>query len=105
MTGSVIPVSVANRKAIQFLPNEPPIRHVLIHQHDETLPVRRLQQVNHFVQNDVTQAVLRFLRKLRVEPDRPSGGIAAPPLGLHLLDEELPDSHSEKWLPSCDESW
>ncbi len=42
-----------------------------VHQGDEAIIVRRLQQVDQFVDHDVLQALGRLLGQVGVEPDMP----------------------------------
>ena len=55
---SISPPLMPNRKAVQFLTVMPPFRHELVHQGHETAVVRRLQQMDHFMHDDVFQALV-----------------------------------------------
>ena len=78
-----------------------PARHELIHQGYEVSVVRRLQQMRHFVDDDVFEVLSGFLRKLGVEAYRACTGIAAPPFGLHLLHIELLNRDPYYGFPPC----
>ena len=54
---SISPTLMPDRQAIQRVPVELPLGHKAVHQGDEAVVVRRLQQVNHFVHDDVFQAL------------------------------------------------
>ena len=58
---------------------------------DEPLAVRRLDQVNHLMHDDVLDEVLRFLDQLGVQADMSRSVVAASPLGLHPLEEIADD--------------
>ena len=67
--------------------------------------MRRFQQVNHLVQDDIFEALFRLLGELGVQANGAGGRIAAAPLGLHLLYEEAADLDVKPWLPSLDQRW
>ena len=77
----------AERQFIEFRPSLPPARKILVKDRDEALAVRRLEQVRHFVDDDVFEEVLGLLHKLRVEADVAGAMVAASPLRLHPLEE------------------
>ncbi len=76
---SVLPLFVAQRSAIQFLANQPPVGQISIHQRLETVIVVALQQMQEFVNNDVLQTLRRLLDQFQVEPDAPGVGVLATP--------------------------
>ncbi len=57
---SIGPILVPHRQSVQFSTAKPPVRHELIHQAHEAGVVRRLQQVNHFMRDDVLKAGWRL---------------------------------------------
>ena len=66
---SVVPALVPHRQAIEHVPVELPLGHESIHQRDEAGVVRRLQQVDHLVDDDVFEALARLLGEIGVEAD------------------------------------
>ena len=69
----------------------------------EPLAMCRLDEVNHFVNDDVLEQVLGLCYELRVQPDMPHFVIAASPLRFHPLQEILLDAHPELGLPFLDQ--
>ena len=65
--------------------------------------MRRLDEVNHFVNNDVFEQVLGLCYELRVQADMPHLVIAASPFRFHPLQEILLDAHPELRLPFLDQ--
>ena len=60
---------------------------MLIEYREEALAMRWLQQVRHFVDDDVFEEVLGLLLQLSVEADLAGVVVAAAPLGFHALQE------------------
>jgi hypothetical protein len=60
-------------------------------------------QVDHLVNDDVLEAIPGLLGELRIQTDSVNQGIAAPPLGLHLLHVETADLDIKARLPSLDQ--
>jgi hypothetical protein len=100
--GSVCPFFMANRQLVEMIPPKPPVRHELIHQRDKSGVVGRLGQVRHFVHHDVFEAFLGLLGQFRIEADGSGAGIAASPLGLHLLHMETRNRNAENRRPYRD---
>ena len=63
----------------------------------------RLDEVNHFVNDDVFEQVLGLCHKLRIQADMPHLVIAASPLRFHPLQEILLDVHPELEFPFPDQ--
>ncbi len=70
---------------------------------DETITVGGFQQVDHLVDDDVFEEVLRLLHQLGVQPDTTFAVVAAPPLRFHPLQEIPGDFHLELGFPLFDE--
>ncbi len=62
---------MSHRQAIEYLPTMFPVGHELAHQGLKPLVVGRLQDVDHFVDHDVLQALRRLLGQIGVEADGP----------------------------------
>jgi hypothetical protein len=60
---------------------------VVVQKPNEAFAVRRLDEVDHLVDNHVLQEVLRLLHELCIEVDVPRTVIAATPLSLHALEK------------------
>ena len=85
----VFPRFVAKGCAIEFLAVVLPGRHETIHVGNELIVVVALEQVNHFVDNDVLQAMNWFLDKLEIQPDATCLDVAGAPFGFHLFHAPL----------------
>jgi hypothetical protein len=70
---------------------------------DESLVVRGFDQVDHFVDHYVFQALGRFAGQVGIEADVGGFVIAAAPLGFHALNEEAVDRYFQDGLPLGDE--
>ena len=66
----------------------PPLRQVFVHDGYEAIVVTAFDQMREFVDNDVFEALDRFLGQFSVEADTPCAGVAASPFGFHLLHEK-----------------
>lgn len=53
----------------------------------EAIAMRWLHEVNHLVNDDVFQEILRLPHQLRIQTNMPGLVIATPPFGLHPLQE------------------
>ena len=74
-------------EGVEFGPSFLPGRVVFGHEGHEPFAVPWLQEVDHLVDDDVLQQVLRLLDQLGIEPERLGLGVAATPAGLHALKE------------------
>jgi hypothetical protein len=64
----------------------------------KSVVVAALQEMNHFVYDNIFQAVDGLFGEFQVDPD-PSGSlVAGSPFGLHLLDAVVGDLHSHSRL-------
>ena len=63
----------------------------------------RLDEVNHFVNDDVFEQILGFCYKLSIQANMPLLVIAASPFRFHPLQEILLDAHPELRLPFLDQ--
>lgn len=55
--------------------------------------------------DDVFQAVLRFLGQFQIDPDALGEDVAGAPFGFHLFDRPLVDLYSDDVLPSDDQGF
>ena len=55
--------------------------------------------MDQFMNGDVFEARRWLFDQFQIEPDTAGGGVAASPLGLHLLDAPIGDLHAENRLP------
>lgn len=81
------------RQFIEFGTSLAPSRVMLAQDGQKPLAVRRLDEMDHFVNDDVFEQALRFRHELRIQPNMPGSVIAASPLGLHPLQEIPRDLH------------
>jgi hypothetical protein len=88
---------------VEFGAGFAPGRVVFLKDTDEAIAVRGLNEVNHLVSNDVFEQVLWLFYQLGVEADMPSSVVAAPPFGLHPLQEVAADLDLELSLPFVDQ--
>ena len=79
-----------------------PVGHVLNHYGDEPLVMRWLQQVEHFVEQDVFQALARLFGEFGVEADVAGVVVAASPASFHVLYEDAVYVYAKNWFPFCD---
>ena len=75
------------RELVEFSAGFSPGWVVLFEDRNETVAVGRFDQVGHLVNDDVFKHVLRLFHQFGVEADVARLVIAAPPLGLHSLEE------------------
>jgi hypothetical protein len=69
---------VPDGQPIEELPALLPLRHVAIHQADETCIVGRFEQMHHLVHHDVLKALSRFFGQIGVQANAGGRRIAAP---------------------------
>src|SRR5260370_5134506 len=96
---SIRPVGVAEWSFVQCFPMMPPLRHVSVHEPNESLVVMRFHEMHELMRDQVLQTLDGLLRKLEVQPDSPGVDPARAPLGLHAPDTNLGRSDSPKRLP------
>jgi len=94
---------VRKGREIQLLSMHPPLGQVLVHQCNETVVVVPIQQVHHFVGNDVFQTRCRLFRQLQVQPETARFGGAGAPLGLHFLAAPVSNLDAQGRLPFLQE--
>src|SRR6266851_3756824 len=88
--------------AVKLLAVELPQRHEAIHMGDETLVMMALEQVNHFMDNDVLQAMHGFLDEFEIQPDATCLNIAGTPAGFHLFHAPASHLHANDRFPFGD---
>jgi hypothetical protein len=98
---SIAPRLMTKWEAIQFLAIVPPLRHERVHKGSEAIIVMPHKDVRHLVDDDVLKAMLWFFCELRVKANGPGAGIAASPLGFHLLHVKPADRDAHYRRPSC----
>ena len=74
------------RLPVQFLTVVLPEGHEAVHVGDEAVVVMSLEQVDHFVDDDVFEAVGGFFDEFEVEPDAAGSDVAGAPFCFHLFD-------------------
>ena len=91
------------RCPIELLAIKLPQRHEPVHISNKTLIVMALEQMNHFMDNDVLQTMDRFLDKLEIQPDALGLDIARAPPGFHLSHAPLGHLHADDRFPFRDQ--
>ncbi len=76
---------------------------MLLENRQESFAVRGLQQVGHFMDDDVFQQVFRLLHQFGVEADVTGAVIAAAPPGLHALQVVAGDANRQFRFPFLDQ--
>src|SRR6266699_5492177 len=99
----IFPGLVAQGRPVEFLAVVLPQRHETVHIGDETIVVMALEQMNHFMDNDVLYAMNRFLDKLEIQPDAACLDIASAPFGFHLFHAPLGHLHADNRFPFSDQ--
>ena len=74
-------------KLIELGTSLPPAGVMLFKDCDEAITVRGLNQMGHFMHDDVLQQILRLFHQLRIEADVSLCVIATTPFGFHPLQE------------------
>jgi hypothetical protein len=69
---------MAQRRPIQLLAVQTPLRHQLIHVFPEPMSVMTFQQVSHLMYKDVLEACRRLLGHLQVKPDSAAALLQVP---------------------------
>ena len=89
----LLPHLCCQRQLVEFGASFAPGRVVLLKNRDEAVAVGWLQQVSHFMDDDVFEQVLGLLDEFRVKSDMPDPVIAASPPGFHPLQEVSSHPH------------
>ncbi len=100
---SFLPCLRSQRQLVEFCAGLAPGRVVSPKDREEAITVRRLNEMNHLVNDHEFEEILRLRHELRVEADVSRLMIAAPPLGFHPLQEIPGHLHVQLWLPILDE--
>jgi len=87
------------RRLIQQVTAQPPVRQQRIHERLEPGVVGAFVQVNQLMHQDVLQAGRRLLGQFQIQPDAPGRDVAAPPAGFHAPDARFGDSDTDAGLP------
>ena len=77
---------MTERRLVQCLPMESPLRHMSMHQGHESVVMMPFNQVRQFVKDDVLQALHGLLRELQIQPNTPAVDAASAPFRLHPPD-------------------
>lgn len=89
----------AQRQFIEFGTGFAPMGIVAVKKGNEAIAMVGLQQVGHFVKDDVFEQILRFLDEFSVEPNMASPMVATAPSGLHPLKKVAFYCHPQLGLP------
>ena len=100
---SISPSFMRERRAVEFVFVQAPLRHQGVHQCAKTLVVVSLQEVDHLVDENVRQARGGLLDQFEIQPNAPGTRVAGPPASLHLFDPHIIDDDADLWLPLGDE--
>lgn len=84
---SVSPRFMPDWQAVKTLPQMFPVGEMQVHQASEAGVVGGFLDVDHFVDDEIFQALGRFLGEVSVEPDCAGGVVATAPLCFHAADE------------------
>src|ERR1044071_5136360 len=76
---------------------------MLVEKCHKALAVRRLQQMCHFMDEDIFEQVFRFLHEFRVQPDVAGEMVATAPAGFHALKKVSLHPDAESRFPLLDE--
>jgi hypothetical protein len=84
---SVIPFLVPHGQPVEGVAVGLPLEHELIHQRHKAGVVRRFEQVNHLVDDNIFKTFHGLSREIGIQSNGASVVIAAAPFRLHSLDE------------------
>ena len=90
---------MSERRAIERVSVQAPLRHKRIHQIPKPIIVTRLNQMYHLMHKNVSQTHSRFFGEFQIDPDTPIFHIAGPPAGLHFLNANLGDLRTDFSFP------
>ena len=90
---------------VEFIAKEGPLGHELGHVGVEAGVVVSFEQVNHFMHDDVFEAVGRFFDEFEVEPDALLFDVAGAPFRFHVFDSPVGDFDADDGFPFLDEGW
>lgn len=99
----IIPIGMAEGKAVQSVFEHSPVGHELIHVGDEAGVVVRLEEMNEFVHHHILQTGLGLFGEFEIEPDAARFNIAGAPSSFHLFDLPLGSLDADDGLPFFDE--
>jgi hypothetical protein len=99
----ILPLLMTEWESIQDVLPDSPVGKVFIHQGFEIVVVVLFQEVQQLVDDDVFQAIFRFLSQFQIDPDALGEDIASAPFGFHLFDRPLGDLYSDYVLPFDDQ--
>ena len=100
---STAPILMPHRQAVEDVAVKPPLGYELIHHSDKAGVVRRLEQMDHFVHDDVLEAFLGLFCEFRIQADGAGSRVAAAPFGLHLLHKKSVHRNRKPRLPNFDQ--
>jgi len=72
---------------------------MLIHECDEAVGMMALNEMDQFVDDDVFEALHRFLGQFEVQPDATGDWIAGAPPSFHFPDTPSCDLNTQRYLP------
>src|SRR5688572_25604661 len=86
----IFPLHMPQRSAVELVTEMTPLRHEFIHQAYEICVVRRFQQVDQLMHENIFEALRRLLGKLCVQADGALLWSTASPACLHPADNDIP---------------
>lgn len=95
----------SKRQFIQFSARLTPSRIASVKQIEKPRAVRRLDEVQHLVNDDVLEQISWFLDQLCIDPDRACPMVARAPARFHPLQEVAGDCNPQPALPGRDQGW
>src|SRR5437588_2631527 len=99
---SFLPSLCRQGQLVEFSASFSPSWIMLVEKCHKALAVRWLQQMCHFMDNDVFEQVFRFLHEFRVEADVAGEVVATSPAGFHALKKVTLHPDAEFSLPLLD---
>lgn len=96
---SVIPIFMRQRRRVQLLAAQAPLRQVAVHECDKPVVVRALDQVREFMNKNIFEALWRLVRQFEIQPDAARLHIARALARFHFSDPPRGRFHPEERLP------
>lgn len=100
-----LPSPHTHRQSIQFSSQLGPVGEVVVHEGFEVVVVVSLEEVHHFVDDYVLNAVEWFFSQFQVEEDAFFFDVAGAPFGGHAADAEAGELDADFLLPFGDQGW
>ncbi len=103
MSFSILPRLMPQGLSIELLAVVLPERHEAVHVAHELLVVVAFEQMHHFVDDDVLQAMHGFFDQFEVQPDTPCLAVAGAPFRFHLFHAPFVHLHTDDGFPFRDQ--